>query len=534
MDLPNALATIKQLIGGGNIEQALEQLVALLDSDPKYAELAQTARVNQGELYQVKAQILKNTIAPENARLATNQLTDNALQIIRRLEAGKLTFEDAEAKPSHAQAWRYYLIGGIVALTIAILAWQFFAKDKDECLSTYSKDARYRVMILPFRQTGDMKNFEPELEIMDGLNKLIIRTPGLKADAAVNKGYDIEKNYPSFTEAGNIASDCDVQMIVWGKINKSSEREYKIDVFYKLFGAGVELSTGDTTLSNLLKTREEGEQLTRDAAAVTNLLYIVLANQARVPIAANLITDIPPPNPSTTLASDTSWMYMMLALAENYKNNKQEEKAIETYDLVLESFPENQEARQKRGALLYKKGDFAASADDLALAAPDAKSADPDLLKIRADASLKSGNPAKAMEDLRTLRQSGSGEETWIQQKIEETRDTMSALQKRLDGIERQAKRDPRTQLEAAKASAGLGYHDKALKYASQALKNAPKNEDAYEVKVETQLAQGDTSGAEKTLREAIRNGISTKAIQKWRPGVKPLEPPPLPKQQEH
>lgn len=533
MDLPNALATIKQLIGEGNIEQALEQLVALLDSDPKYADLAQTARVNQGELYQVKSQILKNTIAPEDARLATNQLTDNALQIIRRLEAGKFVFEDAEAKPSRTQVWRYYLIGGIAALVLAILAWQFLGKGKNECLSSYSKDARYRVMILPFKQTGDMKNFEPEFEIVDGLNKLITKTPGLKADADVNEDYDIEKNYPSFTEVTEIANNCDVQMIVWGKINKSSEQEYKIDVFYKLFGAGIVLSTGDTTLSKLLKTKEEGQQLTRDAAAVTNLLYIVLANQARVPIAANLIADLTPPTSTSTPASDTSWMFMMLALAENRKNNKQEDKAIEIYNQVLESFPENQEARQKRGALLYKKGDFAASAHDLAFAAPDAKTADPDLLKIRADASLKSGNPAKAMEDLRTLRQSGGGEETWIQQKIEETRDTMSALQKRLDGIERQAKRDPKTQLEAAKTSAGLGYHDKALNYANQALKSAPKNEDAYEVKLETQLAQGDTAGAEKTVRDAVRNGISTKSIQKWRPGVKQLEAPSPPKEQE-
>lgn len=524
MDLPKTLSAIKQLIGEGNIEQALEQLVALLDSDPKYAELEQTARVNQGEFYQVKAQMLKNTLAPEDARLATNQLADNVLQIVRRLEAGQLTFEAPETKPSRRQAWRYYVIGGIATLALGILAWLFFGK-KDDC-PTFSKKAQYRVMILPFKQTGDMKNFEPEFEISDGLNRLIVRTPGLEADVDVHEQYDIEENYPSFNEAAEMAENCGVQMIVWGKINKSSEQEYKIDVFYKLLGTDIALSTGDTTLSNLLKTKEEGQQLTRDAAAVTNFLYIVLANQAQVPIAANLMDDIaPPPTTTSTAANDTSWMFTMLALAEYYKNNGQDNEAVKAYDQVLESFPGNEEARQKRGALLYKKGDFAAAARDLSFA-----TATSDLLKIRAEAALKSGNPAKAMEDLDSLRKTSGGTSSkWIQQKVQEIRDTTNAMQKRLDDIERKAlsrPQDAKTQIQAAKTSAGLGDHDKALTYINKAIKTAPKNETAYELKVETQLAKGDTVAAEKTLQEAEKNGVNPRSIQKWRPAVRVLDAP--------
>ncbi len=524
MDLPKTLSAIKALIGEGNIEQAFEELVALLDSDPKYADLAQTARINQGELYQVKSQVLKNTIAPEDARLVTNQVADNALQLVRRLEAGKLTFEDPEPTPPRSKAWRYYAIGGAVTLVAAALIGYFLRKNEEEC-PAYSNDAQYRVMILPFKQTGSMKNFEPEFEIVDGLNKLITKTPRLNAGADVNENYDIEKNYPSFTEAGDIGYNCGVQMVVWGKIRKEGPEDYKIDVFYKLLDESGNQSTGDTTLANLLKTKDEGQQLTRDVVTVTNLLYIVLANRAKVPIAANLIEMAPTPV-TTTSSTDSSWMYTALALAENYKNNKQEQKAIETYDRVLETFPDNPEARQKRGALLYKKGDFAAAAQDLEFAVPEAKAPTADLLKIRAEAALKSGNPAKALDDLRRLRQTGR-EDLWINNKIQEARDTMTALQKRLDDIEKQAQvkpRDTEAQLRAAKTNASLGRHDKALTYANKALQSNPKNAEAVNLKVETQLAKGDTVAAERTIKTAVQNGVNTKSVEKWRPVIDRLE----------
>lgn len=537
MELKNKLSSIKSLIGEGNIDQALEQLVTLLDSDPRYAELAQAARVNQGELYHVKSQVLKSTIASDDARLATNQIADKVLQIIGRLESGKLSLQETGSKPAHPKAWRYYVIGGVVTLIGVIIAWNLLSKKKEEC-PQYNIDARYKVMILPFKKTGDDKNTGPEFEIVDGLNTLISKTPRLSADADVNESYNIDKNYPSFSEATEIARDCGVQMIVWGKINKNSADEYKMDVFYKLLDEGIVRSTGDTSLSQLLKNRDEGRQLNRDAAAVTNLLYIVLANQARVPVLASLLDALPPhstDNVSAQSASDTSWMFTMLALAENYKNNKQFDKAIDTYDQVLELFPENQEARQKRGALLYQNGDYAGAARDLEVAAPAGKVADANLLRIRSDAALKSGNPAKAVEDLNQLRNKSAAEAPWVKEKLEEVRDTMTEMKKRLDEVEQKAKtrpKDTQAQVEAGKISAGLGLHEKALTYSKQAITNAPANKDAYELKVNALLAKGDTAGVQKTLRDAEKSGINTKSIDKWRPLINRLEPAPAVKRQ--
>jgi tetratricopeptide (TPR) repeat protein len=223
-------------------------------------------------------------------------------------------------------------------------------------------------------------------------------------------------------------------------------------------------------------------------------------------------------------------MVTAMALAENHTSNKQDNKAIEAYDQVLQTFPDNREALQKRGALFYKKGDYAAAARDLEYAVPEGKTPTPELLKIRADAALKSGNPVKALEDLRKLPRTDSEENKWIKDKVQEARDTMKVLQQRLDDLESQAKAQPKNskkQVEAGKTSAGLGRHDAALNYANKALKNNPKNKEAYELKVESQVAKGDVTGAEQTIEAAKLNGVNTKSIERWRPVINKLEIPP-------
>ncbi|HNM26511.1 MAG TPA: hypothetical protein PKL15_13810, partial [Saprospiraceae bacterium] len=117
------LSAIKQLLSQGELESALAQLIVLLEEKgASVAEFAQTVRVNQAELYRLKSEMLRGTIAPDDARLITNQLTTNALRIVEDLQIGRIA-PGADA-PTRSQAWRYYVAGGIVALAAALLVWQ--------------------------------------------------------------------------------------------------------------------------------------------------------------------------------------------------------------------------------------------------------------------------------------------------------------------------------------------------------------------------------------------------------------------------
>ena len=524
MDLPQVLPTIKALIGEGNIETAMVQLVALLDSDPTYSELAQVARVNQGELYQVKAQSIRGTISSEAAQLTTNQVADNALQIIRRLEAGKLTFQEGPPAPTRSQAWRYYMIGGVVTLLGAFFIWRFFnSPAKDNC-PVYDSKTRYKVMILPFKQTGEKKANDPAIDIAYGLNKLFSKNSRLANDIAVadvNEDYDIAVNYPSPTEASNQAKGCRVQMIVWGKINESSDQGYRLDIQYKLLD-GTTASTGDTTLSNLLKMNDFGS-LTRDVDAATRLLYIVLSNWASVPIASNLLEVSPKSATQDSSAVELPDSTMLLVIAQGHLVKEENDKALAIYDQILEAYPNQPTARRMRGALLYKKGDFAGAADDLEVAAPNADAADPDLLKIRIEAELKSGQPAKAIEDLNIVRRKKPADGAWVDKLEKEAAASTRVIEKRLANEVKMVAASPRNaryQTRAAKSNLALGRLDAALVHANKAISNNPKAADGYEVAVDANLQIGDTSRARQVIDAAQRHGVNARSVTKWLPFI--------------
>lgn len=521
MNLSQILPAIKQLIGEGNVELALIKLIELLESDPRYAELAQITRVNQADFYQNKAASLKGTIGSDDARLAINQVTDNILQVINRIENGHFSAPGQEEKPTHSQAWRYYTAGGIVALAVGILIWQLlggrFSKTQDDC-PTYGDTYKWKVMVLPFRQTGE-KIIQPELDISDGLNTLIRQTPGMNTQiiSDVHERYKIDENYPNPAEAADIARNCDAQMIIWGKINSSGQKNYKLDVFYKLLDAGGVQLSGDTTLNYLLQIKEDGQvKLVEDVNAIVRLLYVVLANQTRMPIAANFLKDgsatkIDPL--SEGAPADTA---MALAMADNLVQNGKKKEALEVYSNLLESYPNNAEARLKRGALLFENGEYAAAARDLDVAAPQADKASPDILKVRIEAALKSGQPDKAGDDLKHLKISPSGDGTWIRNKQAEVKDSLLVFQAMRDKKEKMAKTLPQStkaQIDAGRANIAVGDSDRAIKSADKALKINPKNIDAYEIKIVANAHKGDTAQVRKEIEQARKEGVNVKGI---------------------
>lgn len=530
MNNSQILPSIKQLIGEGNIEQALEKLIGLLETDPRYAELAQAARVNQADLYQNKAASLKGTVNSEDTRLVMNQLADNVLQIIGRVEKGQFTLPGQGDQPAHSQAWRYYVAGGIVTLAAAIVIWRLlggnFSNNSGDC-PNFGDSYKWKVMVLPFKQTGDKTN--TEYEISDGLNKLIQQTPEMKTQiiSDVNDNYKIEENYPNPAEAADIARNCDAQMIVWGKINRTGTSGYKLDVFYKLLDAGGVRLTGDTTLSNLLQIKEDGQlRLVEDVNAIVRLLYVVLANQSRMPIAANFYkTDSLAKMGALSIVApaDTA---IALAMADNLVQNGKKDQAIEVYSKMLEVYPEHSEARQKRGALLFEKGEYAAASRDLEAAAPEIEKASHDILRIRVDAALKSGQPDKAGDDLKHLKNTPAANDgTWIRTKGAEVNDSLLAFQALRDKKEKMANskpQDTRAQIAAGRANIAVGDSDRAIKNADKALKINPKNAEAYEIKIVANANKGDTAQVREEIEEARKQGVNVKGIlNKLPPTVK-------------
>lgn len=125
----------------------------------------------------------------------------------------------------------------------------------------------------------------------------------------------------------------------------------------------------------------------------------------------------------------------------------------------------------------------------------------------------------------------GAADGTWLENKTREITDSTKALTKRRDVMERMAAKRPenvKLTIDAAKANLGLGDNTKALKYATQVLKNAPDNTKAVEVAAEAHLHNGDTAKAVETIKAAERAGVNVKTIK-----LPPIRQLALPQKQE-
>lgn len=529
MEIKKALAQIKQLVSQGNLEEGYDQLVKLLESSEEYAELANIARVNQGDLYQLKAQNLKGTISGDEARRTTNQLADNALKIARLLESGKVSFEQ-ESEPSRSKVWRYYAIGGGAALIIAAVLWFVFLYQSEDCPS-FSEEAETRVMILPFM--GAQRGENPAIDIMDELNDWIDQTPELRTRtiADVHKRYDIDQNYPNSAQAVDIARNCSAQMLVWGKVRKRENNSYTIDVRYRLLDGGGVRFGGDTTINRLLSVTEEAA-LTSDVKAVSRMLYMVLANYKRSPIAANALramdADLAALNRDGSGAEahpvDTTTSFIM---ADRYFVQNEPEKAIAEYDKVLEHFPDNTTAHTKRGALLLHLKDYRAAARDLEAVSTSNKTVEPALREARIKAFLGSSQPEKANQELQTAKQDGGLDSTWIEDKARQVQDSTSALERRRDKMERivaSSKNNLDARLGAAKANLGLGDATSAETQAKEVLRRDPTNVEAVQIAVDAQMQKGDTARALQTIKTAAKAGANVKVLR-LQPAIQALRP---------
>jgi tetratricopeptide (TPR) repeat protein len=534
MKVTELISASKQLIGQGDIEQAIEDLVAFLEKDGKYAELAQVSRLNQADLYQNKAQVIKGIISSDDARLVTNQVTDNVLQILHRIEAGKTTLTDPEVintatEPPTSVKWKYYVVGGIVAFTIAVLLWKlgFFQKTKQTC-PDFGQTVDFKTLILPLKQTGDQKTAaEPEVDIMVELNKLLEKS-GNKAISNIKPNFT--EGYPTPEQAAVMARECGAQMIVYGRNNAGV-----LDIEFKVYDEGGVYMKGDSSFSHLLASNDQGKY-TQSSVEVAKYLFTVISNKIRQPIAS---ADLPmvlafQPSPmqlntkNNTEQADNVQLdtAMIFAIAENQVLSKQYNAALKNYQTVLDAAPSNQTALKNVGILTYKTGDFSAASRSLEAAIPNASTASPELLKIRTESHLKSGQVDKAEKDLEVIKEkSNSKDDAWIEKTQKEVDKDKTALKIEVAQADRSSRKKPKdipTSRGAAHLNQRLGDHDKAIKYAEKVHKSQPNNVDAMTVLIDANMGKGDSVAVRKVIEQAKKAGV-LKEVMIEIPKVAPL-----------
>ena len=533
MDQSKALAAIEILIGEGDTEKALTQLLALLDSNPDFEEFAQTVRINQADFFQIKSQVLRGTISTDNERTANNQIRDNVFTIIKQVKAGKTTFD--EVVPEPRQAWRYYVAGGVATLALTLLGWNLLNKPAKEGCPQFGKEKTMRVLILPLKKIEGQANASSEVDLSIEINNLILGDNLLKtrAEADVNEQYDINKNFPNPSEAAAIGKDCGVEMVVWGKTLISKDT---IEVRYRLVQSKMPKDTSaiPNYLNNIKDISLEGV-LRSDVKTIARQLCSVIAMQeGEVDIAANFLSVA---SNSKMVASDAYPNFAidtssLLLKAEAYMMSPaKKDSALQIYNEVLAYYPNNYRALRGRGFYHLDHKNYTAAVQDLHSAQPDPTKADPFLLRVRTDAYLQAGWPEYARRDLEQIKKDtvNDTKQEWINNKERIIRDSIKIYEVLLQesattARSTQPKKRTEAKLNIARANIALGNPDEAVKYSENVNIAEPRNKEAIETTLEAYAQKGDIEKARETLSKADRKGADTKSV-KFRPAaIKPLE----------
>lgn len=529
METATTLREIRQALSEGALESGLTRLVAFLDAQPQYSELAQVVRVNQADFFQLKSQQLRNTISNEEARMVSNRITSNVLEVIQRIEAGKNTLQDAATSESASERrlhlLRYAIAGGIITLTIALLAWRFYGGIKqDEGCPKYDSAAQMRVMILPFTKSEDVKK-APEKEIAGTLDRLINKIAALRGRTGVDINTDpaLSEKFISRATALQKARDCGVEMVVWGKISdEGSPDTYTLDVQYQIMSPNGVASFGDTSLSRLVRVEENG-RWRQDVETVARLLCLVLLNQNNVRAPAFLLDSLGQRNVIAAVISDAGTIDTSthFALAYQAARNKQWEKAIEHYNLILAAYPTNQSALLKRGSMYYEKQEYAAAAQDLEAISDNNAKALPELQRTRIDALLKSGQFDKARQKMEQFDAVKPQDKEWKKRQETAVHDSIKVTEVRRQRAEQLATstKNVKAEAQAARYNLALGNTKVADQFINKALKKAPNDPEVNRLAGAIALQQGDTLKAAPHYEKAARIW-SAKGIQKNIPPV--------------
>jgi tetratricopeptide (TPR) repeat protein len=534
MDQSKALTAIEILIGEGDTEKALTQLLALLDSNPDFAEFAQTVRINQADLFQIKSQVLRGTISTDNERTANNQIRDNVFTIIKQVKAGKTTFDEVSI-PEPRQAWRYYVAGGVATLALTFLGWNLLNKPAKEGCPQFGKEKTMRVLILPLKKIEGQANASSEVDLSIEINNLILGDNLLKtrAEADVNEQYDINKNFPNPSEAAKIGKDCGVEMVVWGKTLVAKDT---IEVRYRIVRSATSKDTSaiPNYLNNLKDISLEGV-LRSDIKTIARQLCSVSAMQeGEVDIAANFLSVA---SNSKMVASDAYSNFTLdtsslLLKAEAYMMSPaKKDSALQIYNEVLAYYPDNARALRGRGFYHLDHKNYTAAVQDLHSAQPDPTKADPLLLRVRTDAYLHGGWPEFARRDLEQIKKDtvNDTKQEWINNKERSIQDSIkiyeALLQESATTVKsKQPKKRTEAKLNIARANIALGNPDEAARYSENVNASEPTNITALETALEAYSQNGDIKKARQTIDNAEKKGVNTKSV-KFRPAaIKPLE----------
>ncbi|MCB0557750.1 MAG: tetratricopeptide repeat protein [Lewinellaceae bacterium] len=525
MDTAQLITEVKELLGNAEMEKALSRLAAFMEGKPEYRQLNRLVLQARAQFQKAQRDELQGLVSTEQSKLNYNQVTRQALQVIEWLEAGNLQPETSFTA-SRSRLWPKVLGAAFLLLFLVSGGYWWYQSRQAEpaaplsaaCPVVFKASSLFNILIVPFQALNENK-LRPHFTIAERLDRLK-QDYNIQADLKLYPEESPDSYLITTDDASSRASDCQAQLIIWGTA-ESFPGNAIIQTRYKFVNRGGQLplsrlklteNTELDTVASISSIATSGE-LTAQIEESIKLLFGLIAHETgNWPVAIEMLEKFETQDSAASLVKG-------MVLAEDYLASNQEEKAWESYNQVLEQNPKNALARNNRGVLNYKKGNYEEAAEDLSVLLQE-DSTDTEALKIRGSAYLKADQLSKARLDLQKARELKAPDRE-LNQKIEEVDKKIREEEKTKASAEAEIRANPNNLAawnQKAISSAKLGDYQEAVNAGEAILSRDPGNVDAFVQIIKAYRSAGDTTQAQKTVQRAEATGISRSHLNQIAP----------------
>lgn len=531
MDKSQVLQQARDLASDAKQEEALELLLRFFGQDKRYRHLERKTRHVLAQYKRAERDAMLGVTDASSTQLAYNRVTQNVLQLADYLEAGELQPGRLSGEQK-STPWGA-ILGVLLALAVlGGVAWWFSqdgqeppgatADDQATACPEFPVNETFRILLFPFRELND-NSLRPHLAIGDRLGKM-------KEQYGIRCGiryYNIDPEdlnlYPSTsTDAAELGDDCRAQLVIWGSTEAAAgsaiiQTRYRFldEEKLPLHKLTVKGNSQIDTVTTLSSIASQGTITSNIENSIKLLFGLIAHGSGNEPVAQRLLEE------SGVVQDSSAALVRDLVLADIYMNQRNPQMATALYDSVLSRHPDYWLALNNRGLLHYQKGQFAEAAADLSqmMDKADKKQAEPELLEVRADAYLKSGQLQSAKKDLQELKVIRN--KPSVDQKLDEVNREIQKEERtkaRADARLRVNPNDLKALQSKASASRKLGDYRASIQAAETVLRRDPKNVGAYLELLQTYREQSDTDKAEAVYRRAKKAGVDMSKLKPYVP----------------
>ena len=353
---------IKELVAEGKVDEALDQLVAFLESQiDQYSPLYRAAQVAQSEFNQIKEKELQGLLTEDQIRLANNKAINKVLEILEQIDRGFTS-----TSVPNRRVWWWYAAGGAVLTLVAVFIVRGLNPKTDPIdpkpnlgdttqvvdipiftCPTFDKKAIYPIAIFQFTTLNPKDSITDQL-LVEEIDGLFARNQYNGDAALVTK----IKGSVDMSVAKAMIEKCQARMVIWGRVFDNSEIELN---FYE-----PQLNKDQQAdLDSMLQFRNQGSfQASIKHAALIIAARVLVVNDApgAVALSEKALKETVEGNSiaaKSTKKSNAESMATM-TLANAHARKKDYRKSIQYYDQILDKKPHDTVALRNRAIVQIK------------------------------------------------------------------------------------------------------------------------------------------------------------------------------------